>query len=95
MTTTVREYLESWLAAVRVTLEQTAWTNYRTVLRSYVIPWIGHALLTELSEDDVSGLYGSCSRHGGHRRCGGGCDRLECTDGRPLSKTTVRLAWRA
>jgi Phage integrase, N-terminal SAM-like domain len=37
---TVEDYLEGWLAAIRVTMDGTTWKNYRTVLRSYVIPWI-------------------------------------------------------
>jgi integrase len=90
---TLEEYLEGWLAAVRVTLEVTAWTNYRTVLRTYVIPWIGGRDLTAVSDDDLSTLYGDLLAHGGHRWCHD-CDRLECENGRVLSATTVRLAHR-
>ena len=46
---TVREFLEVWVEGVRSELALTAWTNYRDVIKLYVIPHLGSRRLTELS----------------------------------------------
>ena len=46
---TLREFLEVWLEGVRSELALTAWTNYRDVIKLYVVPHLGSRRLTELS----------------------------------------------
>ena len=46
---TLREFLDVWLEGVRSALALTAWTNYRDVIRLYVVPHLGSRRLTELS----------------------------------------------
>lgn len=75
---TLTSYLEQWLDAVQASLEPSAWTNYRTILRGYVIPRIGQVQLGLLTPLTLSSLYAELLRNGG-RNC------------RPLSPTTVRL----
>ena len=46
---TLREFLDVWLEGVRSELALTAWTNYRDVIKLYVVPHLGSRRLTELS----------------------------------------------
>ena len=59
----------------------TAWTNYREVLKSYVLPYIGSVRLADLSPMDIKRWHGELLDHG--RR-----------DGTPLAVNSVKLAHR-
>ena len=75
---TLADYAEQWLDAVQASLEPAAWTNYRTCLRLYVLPRLGHVRLSSITPLTLSSLYAELLRSGGRK-------------GRPLSPTSVRL----
>jgi integrase len=98
---TLGAYLEEWLAEMRPTLSPSGWTNYRTLLRRYVIPRIGRVRLVDLKPATLSRLYGDLLESGGTcyvknekgrrvKDAGGAW----VTKPRPLSPTTVRLVHR-
>ncbi|MEP1125509.1 MAG: tyrosine-type recombinase/integrase [Ilumatobacter sp.] len=78
---TVREFLDTWIDTVKPELAITAWTNYREVLKSYVLPYIGSVRLADLSAMDLKRWHGELLDHG--RR-----------DGTPLAVNSVKLAHR-
>lgn len=78
---TVREFLDTWIETVKPELAITAWTNYREVLKSYVLPHIGSVRLADLSAMDLKRWHGELLDHG--RR-----------DGTPLAVNSVKLAHR-
>ncbi len=75
------DYLDDWLAGMRLTLEVAAWTNYRSVVELYLRPRLGHHGLGALTPAILAELYAGLMRDGGK-------------NGKPLSSTTVRLAHR-
>jgi integrase len=78
---TVEQYLAGWLDAVEPTLAVTAATNYRTLVRCYVVPHLGARRLTALRPDHFVSAYRALLVGGGR-------------GGRPLSPTTVRTVHR-
>jgi len=78
---TVREFLDTWIDTVKPELAITAWTNYRNVLGSYVLPHIGSVRLADLSPMDIKRWHGELLDHG--RR-----------NGAPLAVNSVKLAHR-
>lgn len=78
---TVEEYLASWLDAVEPSLAATAASNYRAVIRLYVLPQIGSHRLNALRPHHLVDAYRRLL-HGGGR------------GGRPLSPTSVRTVHR-
>jgi integrase len=78
---TLSEYLETWLVGCEMTLAATAFTNYRTVLRHYVLPRIGQYRLAKLTPGILTSLYAELLRTGSRR-------------GGPLSPATVRTVHR-
>lgn len=73
--TTVREFLEDWLAGLRVA-DSTAY-SYRRKMNLYVIPALGDVKLQKLTARQIDGLYRSLEATG-------------AVDGKPLSARTVR-----
>lgn len=78
---TVEEYLTGWLDAVEPSLAPTAASNYRILVRCYVVPHLGSYKLTALRPDHLITAYRALLAGGGR-------------GGRPLSATTVRTAHR-
>lgn len=78
---TVRDYLDSWITTAKSELAETAWTNYRNVVRAYIVPYLGSKRLTDLSALDIKKWHGELLDHG--RK-----------DGRPLAVNSVKLAHR-
>ncbi|MDQ6648730.1 MAG: N-terminal phage integrase SAM-like domain-containing protein, partial [Actinomycetota bacterium] len=62
---TTGDYLEDWLAGVQMSLEISAWTNYRSVVELYLRPRLGHHQLTALTAATVTELYAGLLRDGG------------------------------
>ncbi len=54
---TVRQFLDEWLAAVRVSLKPTTHSNYRNYAVYYVIPIIGERRLQDVTPEMISLLY--------------------------------------
>ena len=78
---TVEQYLAGWLDAVEPSLAATAASNYRTIVRCYILPHLGGRQLTSLRPDHLISAYRALLTAGGR-------------EGRPLSATTVRTAHR-
>ncbi len=78
---TVEQYLIRWLDAVAPSLAPTAASNYRLLVRCYVLPHLGPYQLTKLRPDHLITAYRALLAGGGRR-------------GRPLSATTVRTVHR-
>ena len=78
---TVRDYLDSWIMTAKPELAETAWTNYRNVVRAYILPHLGSKRLADLSALDIKKWQGELLDHG--RR-----------DGQPLAVNSVKLAHR-
>jgi integrase len=75
------DYLEAWLGGVQLSLAATAFTNYRIVLRCYVLPRLGTMPLAKISSAVLTSLYGELLATGS-RSAG------------PLSSSTVRTVHR-
>ena len=54
---TVAEFAEVWLDAIKLEIAETAWVNYRTVVRAYVVPRLGHVRLADLTPPRLQSLY--------------------------------------
>ncbi len=78
---TVEQYLVGWLDAVAPSLAATAASNYRIVVRCYVLPHLGSYTMTTLRPDHLIKAYRALLAGGGRY-------------GRPLSATTVRTVHR-
>jgi len=78
---TVEDYLAQWLERVTLSLAVTAASNYRTLVRCYVLPHLAQQRLTNLRADHLVAAYRTLLARGGR---GGG----------PLSATTVRTVHR-
>lgn len=78
---TVGEYLDAWLRQVEGSLAATAASNYRALVRLYVVPQLGMLKLTALRPHHIVDAYRRLLMKGGRR-------------GRPLSSTTVRTVHR-
>jgi len=65
---TVREFLEEWLAAVKVSLKPTTLSNYTGYARYYVLPVIGDRKLQDVTTETINRLYTHLLGHG--RRTG-------------------------
>ena len=78
---TVGDYLAGWLDAVEPSLADTAASNYRIIVRCYVLPHLATHKMTTLRPDHLIKTYRALLAAGGRR-------------GRPLSATTVRTAHR-
>jgi integrase len=78
---TVAEYLEEWLVGCELSLAATAFTNYRTVLRTYVVPRLGQVPLLKVTPAALTRLYADLVASGSRR-------------GGPLSPATVRTVHR-
>ena len=78
---TLEVYLEQWLVGVQLELAATAYTNYRILLRRYVLTRIGDLPLTKITAARLTALYGELLTTG--NRTGG-----------PLSPATVRTVHR-
>ncbi|TVR25377.1 MAG: site-specific integrase [Nitriliruptor sp.] len=55
-------YLTGWLAGLR--LKPTALDNYRTSVEVHIIPRLGGVALSDLTAEQVDGLYRELERHG-------------------------------
>ena len=78
---TVGDYLTRWLDAVEPSLAATAASNYRIIVRCYVLPHLATHKMTTLRPDHLISTYRVLLGGGGRR-------------GRPLSATTVRTVHR-
>jgi integrase len=78
---TVGEYLAGWLDAVEPSLAPTAASNYRIIVRCYVVPHLGKHKMTSLRPDQLISTYRALLAGGGRQ-------------GRQLSATTVRTVHR-
>jgi len=78
---TVEAYLVDWVEAVAPSLAVTASSNYRLLIRCYVVPHVGQHKLTALHPEHLVKAYRALLAGGGR-------------DGRALSATTVRLVHR-
>ena len=78
---TVAGFLEVWIDGARSELAITAWTNYREIIRRYVVPYIGAKRLVDLSPLDVKAMHAALLDHG--RK-----------DGTALAVASVQLAHR-
>ena len=78
---TLAEFLEVWLEGLRFELAVTAWTNYSEVAHRYVIPYLGHRRLLELTPVQIKAWHTELRSRG--RRNGGA-----------LSARSVQLAHR-
>src|SRR5579859_6177744 len=54
---TLEQYMTTWLATKKATLEPTTYKRYEEVLRLYVYPLIGHTLLTKVTPQQVQRVY--------------------------------------
>ena len=54
---TVAEFAEVWLDAIKLEIAETAWVNYRTVMRAYVVPRLGRVRLADLTPPRLQSLY--------------------------------------
>ena len=78
---TLGDYLAGWLDAVEPSLAATASSNYRIIVRCYVLPHLGSTWLASLRQDHLISAYRALLTGGGRQ-------------GRPLSATTVRTVHR-
>jgi integrase len=78
---TVAGFLEAWIDGARSELAITAWTNYREIIRRYVVPYVGAKRLVDLSPLDVKAMHAALLDHG--RK-----------DGTALAAASVQLAHR-
>ena len=76
--TTLEEFAERWLRAVRVSLEPAGHTSYRITLALYALPRLGHVMLSAFTPLTLSTVYADLLACGGHK-------------GNPLSNTTGGL----
>lgn len=91
---TVRQWLEDeWLPSRRPnaatarghrgTVGLSTWEQYRTYVRAYVVPYLGHVALQQLSPTDLDRLYDRLEAHGKRRgRCaiaGVTCSDHDCS----------------
>jgi integrase len=61
---TLAEFVETWLEAVRPEVAESAWVNYRTLLRAYVVPRVGQVRLVDLTPQRLQALYADLLTHG-------------------------------
>jgi len=54
---TVRQFLDEWLAAVRISVKATTYSNYRNYVEYYVVPIIGERKLQEIAPETITRLY--------------------------------------
>jgi len=54
---TVREYMVSWLATVKPTIESTTWQRYGEYVRLHTLPRLGGVALSRLTPQQVQALY--------------------------------------
>ncbi len=78
---TVEQYLQRWLDAVSPSLAATAQSNYRILIRCYLLPHLADHKLSSLRADHLVKTYRNLLARGGR-------------NGRPLSATTVRTVHR-
>ena len=64
---TVRQYLEEWLAAVKISIKPTTYSNYRGYAEYYVIPIIGDRRLQNLTTETINLLYAHLLEKGRRR----------------------------
>lgn len=62
--TTLAEFVDEWLPAVRAELAESAWDNYRRLLGTYVVPRLGHVRLVDLSPQRIQGVYAELLQSG-------------------------------
>ena len=78
---TVEQWLYEWLESRKPTdpsaarrhrgkLAPSTWAQYRTYIRSFIVPVIGHLRLRDLSPRDLENLYEVLEREGGRERQG-------------------------
>jgi hypothetical protein len=73
---TVQVWLNRWLAS-RVSLRAQTRRSYSELIRNYLVPCLGRMLVSEVSTDDVQGMFTSIIRQ--HEQIG-----------RPLSPATLQ-----
>jgi hypothetical protein len=78
---TVVAELEGWLAERELDVEETTLSNYRDVIRCYIVPHIGARQLYSLDKRVIHEMYKTLLRSGSKRNG-------------PLSPTTVRIVHR-
>jgi integrase len=61
---TVVEFVETWLDAVKPELAESAWTNYRLLLRAYVLPRVGQVRLVDLTPQRIQAMYAELLERG-------------------------------
>ena len=61
---TLREYLDEWLAAVEPTLRITTWRSYEQMLRLWVIPRVGRIKLADLTPMHLRRLQADLLKNG-------------------------------
>lgn len=66
----------AWQEAIKPEVAESAWRNYRWVLRTYVLPRLGPVRLIDLHPARIQGMYAELLTGGGRK-------------GRPLSPRTV------
>lgn len=90
----VGAYLGAWLAGLRV--KPTTMDNYRRCVEGYIVPRLGGVVLSELTAEQVDGMYRHLERHGKRagacRTAGMTCRDHGCSPDRhgPLAPKSVR-----
>src|SRR5262245_42047675 len=54
---TVRQWLETWLGAVRSEISPKAYERYSEIVRCYLLPVLGHFPLTRLAPVQIQNAY--------------------------------------
>lgn len=61
---TLRQYLETWLPAIRGTIEPSTFESYERNVKNHLVPVLGDVRLQELTPDDLSALYAELAESG-------------------------------
>jgi integrase len=61
---TLREYMESWLPAIRGTIEPSTFESYERNVKNHLVPALGDIRLQELTPDDLSATYAELAESG-------------------------------
>lgn len=64
---TIRQFLDEWLEAVRISVKPTTYSNYRSYVAYYVVPIIGDRKLQDIGPETITRLYGHLLANGRRR----------------------------
>ena len=78
---TLRDFIETWLEAVKPELAASGWANYRSLMQAYVLPRLGAVRLVDLTPQRIQAAYADLLARGKR-------------DGSPLSPRSVSAVHR-